>query len=70
MKREKRTNLMLNADALDVLVSLAQEKTYSAAVQMAIDHFIRAHKSQKILKYMGKNVWSGRLSEMREDKNI
>ena len=67
-KQMKRTNLVLNEESLNRLVILLGQKTYSNAVQIAIDETIKSLKARSILRFMGKNIWSGDLSKMREDR--
>jgi Arc/MetJ family transcription regulator len=63
----KRTNLVLDAQLLDRAVKLAGAKTYSAVVQQALEEFVRRIQARQILELAGSGLWSGNLSEMRQD---
>jgi hypothetical protein len=43
-------------------------KTYSGAVNTALEEVIRLKKIQGISQFFGSGVWEGDLPEMREDK--
>src|SRR5437762_282119 len=45
----KRTNLVLREDLLREAVHLSGEKTYSRAVEIALEDFVRRAKARKIL---------------------
>ncbi|HVZ72001.1 MAG TPA: type II toxin-antitoxin system VapB family antitoxin [Polyangia bacterium] len=64
----KRANLVLRDDLLEEATRLSGEKTYSRAVERALDEFIRRHKARQILKLAGSGLWTGDLSEMRGDR--
>jgi len=64
----KRTNLVLNEQLLDEAVRLSGERTYSRAVQRALDDFVRRARAGKILDLAGSGLWQGDLAEMREDR--
>jgi hypothetical protein len=68
-KYTKRTNLVLDGNSLKTLVALLGEKTYSAAVQTVFDDAISRLKALTMLQFMGKDVWRGKLSPMREDSH-
>lgn len=63
----KRTNLVLNERLLEEAVRLSGEKTYSRAVDRALEDFVRRAKAYRILDLAGSGLWEGNLSEMRED---
>jgi Arc/MetJ family transcription regulator len=63
----KRTNLVLQEDLLDEVTRLSGEKTYSAAVQRALEDFVRRAKSRQILELRGSGLWEGNLATMRRD---
>jgi hypothetical protein len=63
----KRTNLVLREDLLEEAVRVSGEKTYSRAVERALEDFIRRAKARRILELRGSGLWQGELSEMRED---
>ena len=63
----KRTNLVLDEHLLDETVRLTGEKTYSAAVQRALEDYVRRAKAGRIFELRGSGLWEGDLSEMRAD---
>lgn len=63
----RRTNLMLPEDLLEEVVRLSGRKTFSAAVIVALEEFVRRAKARQILKLRGSGVWEGGLAEMRDD---
>lgn len=64
----KRTNLVLNEDLLEEAVRLSGEKTYSRAVDRALEDFVRRARARRILDLAGSGLWKGNLSEMRDDR--
>lgn len=66
----KRTNLVLNEDLLEEVTRLSGEKTYSAAVQRALEDFVRRAKARQILELRGSGLWEGDLSAMRRDRPV
>jgi Arc/MetJ family transcription regulator len=65
----KRTNLVLDERLLEEATRLSGEKTYSAAVQRALEAFVNRVKAHRILELRGSGAWEGSLPEMRSDKN-
>lgn len=63
----KRTNLVLPEDLLEELVRCSGAKTYSAAVTMAMEEFVRRVRARGILRLRGSGAWQGDLSVARED---
>ena len=63
----KRTNLVLPEDLLREVVQISGEKTYSGAVILALQEFVRRAKARQIMKLRGTGAWEGNLSEMRGD---
>jgi len=63
----KRTNLVLQAELLDEALRLSGERTYSRAVERALEDFVRRIKARRILELAGSGVWEGDLAAMRED---
>jgi Arc/MetJ family transcription regulator len=63
----KRINLTLNEDSLKQAVNVLGARTYSEAVNLALEEVIRAAKVRGLSKWIGSNVWEGDLSEMRKD---
>jgi Arc/MetJ family transcription regulator len=64
----KRTNLVLREDLLREAVAVSGEKTYSRAVEMALEDFVRRAKARKILELRGSGLWDGDLGDMRRDR--
>lgn len=65
--RMKRTNLVLDEEILAEATRLSGEKTYSAAVMLALRDFIRRAKARRILELRGSGLWEGDLAAMRRD---
>jgi len=63
----KRTNLVLREDLLEEATRLSGEKTYSKAVDRALEEFIKRYKARQILTLAGSGLWSGELGEIRRD---
>ena len=64
----KRTNLVLDEDLLEETVRVSGERTYSAAVQRALEDFVRRAKARQILTLAGTGLWRGDLAVVREDR--
>lgn len=64
----KRTNLVLDEQALEELVRVSGERTYSAAVGKAIEAYVKRAKAGRILELAGSGLWEGSLPEMRGDE--
>jgi hypothetical protein len=64
----KRTNLVLDERLLKEATQALAAKTYSAAVNTALEEVIRMRKIQSIPHFFGTGIWQGDLSEMREDR--
>lgn len=63
----KRTNLVLDEQLLKEVTRTLGAKTYSAAVNQALEETLRLHKIRDIGELFGSGVWEGNLSEMRND---
>ncbi|HZR79753.1 MAG TPA: type II toxin-antitoxin system VapB family antitoxin [Candidatus Binatia bacterium] len=63
----KRTNLVLREDLLEEATRLSGEKTYSRAVERALEDFVRRARARQILELRGKGLWEGDLATMRAD---
>ena len=63
----KRTNLVLRADLLEEVVRVSGERTYSRAVERAMEDFVRRAKARQILSLQGTGLWEGDLATVRED---
>ena len=61
------TNLVLREDLLREAVAVSGEKTYSRAVEVALEDFVRRAKARRILELRGSGAWSGDLAAMRQD---
>jgi Arc/MetJ family transcription regulator len=64
----KRTNLVLREDLLEEATRLSGEKTYSRAVERALEDFVRRARARRILELRGSGLWEGDLPEMRRDR--
>jgi Arc/MetJ family transcription regulator len=63
----KRTNLVLDEGLLEEATRLSGEKTYSAAVQLALRELVRRARARQILDLRGLGAWDGNLGELRRD---
>jgi len=64
----KRTNLVLDEHLLAEATRVLAVRTYSAAVNTALEEVIRVRKIQSIPRFFGSGIWEGDLSQMREDR--
>jgi Arc/MetJ family transcription regulator len=64
----KRTNLVLDAALLEEATRLSGERTYSRAVERALEDFVRRAKARRILELAGSGLWEGDLAVVREDR--
>ena len=64
----RRTNLVLDEHLLDQATRILGAKTYSAAVNTALEEVIRLKKTQQLPGFFGTGIWEGDLAEMREDR--
>ncbi len=64
----KRTKVVLDEHALDEAVRVLGVKTYSAAINQALEEVVRVRKIQGIAGFFGRDLWQGDLAEMREDR--
>jgi Arc/MetJ family transcription regulator len=62
----RRTNLVLNEEALEKARQVLGVKTYSAAVNTALEEVVRIRKIQSLANFFGSGLWEGDLTEMRE----
>jgi Arc/MetJ family transcription regulator len=65
--RMTRTNLVLDERLLSEATRVLGAKTYSGAVNTALEEVIRLKKIQGLSQFFGSGVWEGDLAEMRED---
>jgi Arc/MetJ family transcription regulator len=66
----KRTNLVIREELLDEAVKLSGERTYSRAVERALEDFVRRIKARRILELAGSGLWEGDLPAMRRDRAV
>jgi Arc/MetJ family transcription regulator len=66
----KRTNLVIREDLLEEAVKLSGERTYSRAVERALEDFVRRIKARRILELAGSGLWEGDLATMRNDRSV
>ncbi len=63
----KRTNLVLDERLLDEATRVLGAKTFSGAVNTALEEVIRLKRIQGVSQFFGSGIWKGDLAEMRED---
>jgi len=63
----KRTNLVVDAGLLEETLKVSGERTYSRAVERAMEAFVRSARARRILDLAGSGEWQGNLSVVRED---
>ncbi|AFG36546.1 type II toxin-antitoxin system VapB family antitoxin [Spirochaeta africana] len=66
----KRTNLVLDEDLLNDARAISGARTYSEAVNLALRELVRRRTYQQVDKLANSDIWSGNLSEMREDAHV
>jgi len=64
----RRTNLVLDERLLTQATEVLGARTYSAAVNTALEEVIRVRKIQGIPHFFGSGIWEGDLSKMRNDR--
>ncbi|MBY0375442.1 MAG: type II toxin-antitoxin system VapB family antitoxin [Bryobacteraceae bacterium] len=64
----RRTNLVLDERLLDEATRVLAARTYSAAVNTALEEVIRTRKIRGIPSFFQSGIWAGDLAEMREDR--
>ncbi len=64
----KRTHLVLDERLLAQATQVLAAKTYSAAVNTALEEVIRVRKIQSIPHFFASGIWEGDLAQMREDR--
>ena len=64
----KRTNLVLDGELLEEATRVLGVKTYSAAVNLALEEILRVRKIQSLPHFFGQGLWEGELAEMPEDR--
>jgi len=63
----KRTNLVLDEEKLETATKLMGARTYSEAVNRALEQAIQLIHIRGLAPLTGTKVWEGDLSEMRKD---
>ncbi len=61
----KSKTLLLDEQLLEEVTKASGEKSYSKAVNRALEDFLRRHRAGRILELAGSGLWEGNLSEMR-----
>jgi Arc/MetJ family transcription regulator len=64
----KRTTLLLDEDLLKETLRQSGERTPSAAVNRAMEEYVRAASARRILELRGSGQWEGLLGRMRRDR--
>lgn len=64
----KRTNVVLNEELLKEATQVLGAKTYSAAINLALEEAVRVKKIRNMAALFGSGLWQGDLAEMREDR--
>jgi len=64
----RRTNLVLDEQALEEATRILGLKTYSATVNEALKEVIRREGLRRLASRFGKLRWRGDLAQMREDR--
>lgn len=65
----KRTNLVIREELLEEATKLSGERTYSRAVERALEDFVRRIKARRILELAGSGLWDGDLARMSADRS-
>ncbi len=63
----KRIGLVIDRSLLETAKRELGAKTYSDAVNRALNEVVRIRKIQALSQFFGEGLWHGDLSEMRED---
>ena len=66
-RNSRHALLLLNEQMLEEALRLSGERTYSAAVNRALDEFVRRIRAGRILELAGSGLWEGDLADMRSD---
>jgi len=59
---------VLDDQLLEQATRILGAKTYSAAVNTALEEVIRLKKIQSLPRFFGTGIWEGDLASMREDR--
>ena len=57
---------MLDRDLLATATRVLGAKTYSAAVNQALEEILRVKKIRSLPEFFGQDLWQGDLAEMRQ----
>lgn len=63
-----RTHIELQDDLINQVISLGGFKTRKAAVNQALEEYVRLLKRKQLLKLKGKVKWEGDLDQLRENR--
>jgi hypothetical protein len=66
----KRTSLVLDEHLLAEATKVLGAKTYSAAVNTALEEVVRLQKIRSIPQFFGSGICAGSRSEMRRDQAV
>jgi Arc/MetJ family transcription regulator len=65
-----RTNIDIDEDLLEEVRKIAGVSTKKAAVEAALEKFVRLHRQREALEAMRGLGWEGNLDEMREGRDF
>jgi Arc/MetJ family transcription regulator len=68
--RMKRTNVVIDETLLEEAVRVSGERTYSRAIERALEEMVNRAKARTIDQLAGSGLWVGSLSEMRADAPV
>ena len=63
----KRTNVVLDEELLEEAVRVSGERTYARTIERALQEMVRRAKVQGLEQLAGSGLWTGTLSQMRND---
>jgi hypothetical protein len=66
----RRISLLLNEQVLEEATRILGAKTYSAAVNAALEEVVRRKKIPRVADFFGSGIWEGNLESMREDDRV
>ena len=64
----KRTSLVLDERLLEEATQVLAARTYSAAVNLALEEVLRVRKIQSLPRHFASGIWERDLSQMREER--
>jgi len=65
----KRTNVVLDERLLEEAVRVSGERTYARTIERALEEMVRRAKAHGVDQIAGTGLWTGELSEMRQDRD-